>query len=335
MNANHATPSLSAGLGNVLTTISDRKKRLAGATPAFEAVIETAQDYYPFGSLMPGRKYNAGEYRFGFNGQEKDDEIAGVTGSHLDFGARIYDSRLGRWLSIDPFFKLYSPISPYVFSLNNPIIFTDEQGNYVIGSDGKAVTYTKGKEGQIIWSSNATDDVKRIGEALFKTRTGSQIFESMQNTKYGINLKMSPNIDPKALGRTIKWDPQTKKGTISKVDIIIFEGNLIDMKNNVLVSNCNYNSPQGMLFQNSIERTGNIEEAIGAVAAHEGIHATDPKNIQESLSNKYLGTSFDVETKPEEIETQFLIESIPLNKIQSKRVDSVPVSNTQEEIKRK
>jgi hypothetical protein len=37
------------GPGNVLTTISDRKKRLAGATPAFEAVIETAQDYYPFG----------------------------------------------------------------------------------------------------------------------------------------------------------------------------------------------------------------------------------------------------------------------------------------------
>jgi hypothetical protein len=53
--------------------ISDRKKRLAGTTPAFEAVIETAQDYYPFGSLMPGRKYNAGEYRFGFNGMEKDD----------------------------------------------------------------------------------------------------------------------------------------------------------------------------------------------------------------------------------------------------------------------
>jgi hypothetical protein len=36
--------------------ISDRKKRQAsGSTPAFEAVIETAQDYYPFGSLMPGR----------------------------------------------------------------------------------------------------------------------------------------------------------------------------------------------------------------------------------------------------------------------------------------
>ncbi|MFH2095809.1 MAG: hypothetical protein ABIJ16_08895, partial [Bacteroidota bacterium] len=41
-------------------------------------------------------------HRFGFNGQEKDDEITGVTGSHLDFGARIYDARIGRLLSIDP-----------------------------------------------------------------------------------------------------------------------------------------------------------------------------------------------------------------------------------------
>jgi RHS repeat-associated protein len=40
-------------------------------------------------------------YRFTFNGMEKDDEVKGV-GNSLDFGARIYDSRLGRWLSVDP-----------------------------------------------------------------------------------------------------------------------------------------------------------------------------------------------------------------------------------------
>jgi RHS repeat-associated protein len=120
MNANH--------LGNVLTTISDRKKRLVGTTPAFEAVIETAQDYYPFGSLMPGRKYNAGEYRFGFNGQEKDDEIAGVTGSHLAFEYRIYDSRLGRFLSVDPLFKEYSWNSTYAFAENDVIRNLDLEG---------------------------------------------------------------------------------------------------------------------------------------------------------------------------------------------------------------
>ena len=50
---------------------------------------------------MPGRKYSpTNSYRYGFNGQEKLDEIKGY-GNSLDFGARIYDPRLGRFLSVD------------------------------------------------------------------------------------------------------------------------------------------------------------------------------------------------------------------------------------------
>jgi RHS repeat-associated protein len=108
--------------------ISDRKKRLAGATPAFEAVIETAQDYYPFGSLMPGRKYNAGEYRYGFNGKEKDDEVTGVTGATYDYGFRIYDSRISRFLSVDPLTKSYPMLTPYQFVSNTPIQAIDLDG---------------------------------------------------------------------------------------------------------------------------------------------------------------------------------------------------------------
>jgi RHS repeat-associated protein len=41
------------------------------------------------------------EYRFGFNTQEKDEEIKGE-GNSLNFSLRVYDPRLGRWLSLDP-----------------------------------------------------------------------------------------------------------------------------------------------------------------------------------------------------------------------------------------
>src|SRR5690606_28578426 len=58
-----------------------------------EAELLSIADYYPFGSLIPQRRYNPTEYRYGFNGMEKDDEIKG-TGNSLDFGARIYDPRL-------------------------------------------------------------------------------------------------------------------------------------------------------------------------------------------------------------------------------------------------
>ena len=59
-------------------------------------------NYYPFGSIMPGRSYNSGDYRYSFNGYEKDLDL-NDNGNTLDFGARIYDSRVGKFLSIDPF----------------------------------------------------------------------------------------------------------------------------------------------------------------------------------------------------------------------------------------
>jgi hypothetical protein len=49
-----------------------------------------------FGSLMPQRSFASEGYRFGFNGQEKIDEIKG-SGNYLDFKYRGYDPRIGRF----------------------------------------------------------------------------------------------------------------------------------------------------------------------------------------------------------------------------------------------
>ncbi|MBK8642649.1 MAG: hypothetical protein IPN15_10700 [Saprospiraceae bacterium] len=97
-------------LGNVLATISDRKR--LGRVPVGSSGIGifahliTAQDYYPFGSPMAGRTYKSStNYRFGFNGIEKEDEINGAGNSYA-FEYRMYDPRLGCFLSVDPFYKL-------------------------------------------------------------------------------------------------------------------------------------------------------------------------------------------------------------------------------------
>ena len=66
-------------------------------------------------------------FRFGFNGQENDNEVKG-TGNSYNFNARIYDSRLGRMLSLDPAMKKYPSISPYAAFGLNPIMFTDMSG---------------------------------------------------------------------------------------------------------------------------------------------------------------------------------------------------------------
>ncbi|SFD83939.1 RHS repeat-associated core domain-containing protein [Chitinophaga sp. CF118] len=49
-------------------------------------------------------------------------------GNQLDFGARVYDPRIGNFLSLDPLFKEYSEQSPYVFAGNSPLVLIDLEG---------------------------------------------------------------------------------------------------------------------------------------------------------------------------------------------------------------
>lgn len=90
--------------------------------------------YLEFGSEMPGRSFNSGSYRYGFNGMEKDNEIKNITGSSYDFGARMYDSRLGRWFSVDSQFKKQPGWSTYKAFLDNPIFFVDPEGETEYGT---------------------------------------------------------------------------------------------------------------------------------------------------------------------------------------------------------
>lgn len=90
----------------------------------------TSTDYYPFGMVMPGRSYTSSgeDYRFGFQGQEKNSDLSGVDGGHLDFKYRIHDARLGRFLSMDPLLAEYPWNSPYAFSENRVIDGIDLEG---------------------------------------------------------------------------------------------------------------------------------------------------------------------------------------------------------------
>ena len=105
-------------------------------------------DYYPFGSLIPGRHGNSASYRYGFNGKELDNELKG-DGNSLDFGARMYDSRIGRWFAPDALEHKYPYFSTYSYAANNPIIFIDPDGNEIIiyykdGNKEKSFKYKPG-----------------------------------------------------------------------------------------------------------------------------------------------------------------------------------------------
>jgi RHS repeat-associated protein len=82
---------------------------------------------YSFGQLVPNRHASADSYRYGFNGKEKDDEVKGE-GLQYDYGFRIYDPRIGKFLSQDPLFQSYPWLTPYQFAQNDPIRNIDIDG---------------------------------------------------------------------------------------------------------------------------------------------------------------------------------------------------------------
>ena len=75
---------------------------------------------------MPNRTFNSESYRYGFNGMEKDDEWK--AGAVYDYGFRIYDARIAKFLSVDPLTSSYPWYTPYQFAGNSPIKFIDLDG---------------------------------------------------------------------------------------------------------------------------------------------------------------------------------------------------------------
>jgi RHS repeat-associated protein len=117
--------------GNVNVVVTDRKLGVDsdnnGVVDYYTADVVGYADYYPFGMLMPNR-HGGTLGRYGFNGMESDDEVSGAKNSY-DFGARLYNPRIARWLSTDAYESKYPSSTPYNFAVNNPLLFIDPDGN--------------------------------------------------------------------------------------------------------------------------------------------------------------------------------------------------------------
>jgi len=121
-----------------------------------------ATDYYPFGMGMPNRCWSSGDYRFGFNGKENDNEVEGQ-GKWQDYGMRMYDLRLCRFVSNDPIQIKYPELSPYQFASNSSIGSLD------------------------------IDGLERVSyNYISNNKTGKPVLEGFKVDKYDINGKLLP-----------------------------------------------------------------------------------------------------------------------------------------------
>ncbi|WP_160112005.1 DUF6443 domain-containing protein [Aquimarina sp. AU58] len=114
-------------LGNIRLSYKDADKN--GSITQSEIVQE--KNYYPFGmthsgynTMLRGRNHN-----YGYNGKEEQDEL-GL--DWMDYGARNYDTSLGRWMNLDPLAEQYLSLSPYNYTMNNPVFFVDPDGQEVV-----------------------------------------------------------------------------------------------------------------------------------------------------------------------------------------------------------
>ena len=78
--------------------------------------------------LLPNRYGNSADYRYGFQGQEKDDEIRDGEGNSLNYTFRMHDPRIGRFFATDPLERDFPWNSPYAFSENKLIHAIELEG---------------------------------------------------------------------------------------------------------------------------------------------------------------------------------------------------------------
>ena len=94
-------------------------------------------------------------YRFAFNGKENDNEVKGI-GNQQDYGFRIYDTRIAKFLSVDPLTKDYPWYTPYQFAGNKPIQFIDLDGL----EEANPATVKNDKKGNPTGTTTSTDNAR-------------------------------------------------------------------------------------------------------------------------------------------------------------------------------
>ncbi|MFD2788120.1 RHS repeat-associated core domain-containing protein [Hymenobacter rubripertinctus] len=206
-----------------------------------------------------------------------------------------------RWMSPDPLAEKFMYISPYAYGNNNPVRYMDPDGREIVDSKGKHVQVDYNKNGTVrSISPNATPDERKVINALNLTSTGRAQLRAADKSDIQVAFSLVGGKPPKdksgsvVLGNTTRPDPEYD-GKNGK-QIAIFTGAI--------------NESRGEGKKEGELKGLTMEQAIGAVASHEIVHAVDKKEIAKDLQNINRP---DRETKPNQVERKVIEESKRLN----------------------
>jgi RHS repeat-associated protein len=152
----------------------------------YRADVVSYSDYYPFGAPMTERTavVTPTDVRYGFNGQESDDEVYGVSGTSYTAEFWQYDSRLGRRWNVDPVGQFNSP---YLALADNPIVAIDPSGAWVpVVTETKTVNAdkTETKSGYLSAQMEDGDNAETLSKFLsIDIEQATALFNGMGEAK--------------------------------------------------------------------------------------------------------------------------------------------------------
>ncbi|MFK8009861.1 MAG: RHS repeat-associated core domain-containing protein, partial [Saprospiraceae bacterium] len=144
--------------------------------------------YYPFGMAMDGAWQdivNGPENNYLYNGKELNSDF-GL--DWLDYGARYYDAAIGRWGQVDPLAESMASWSPYNYTFNNPISYTDPDGRSPdwipeIDDDNNLILHKEdGDNAETLWNFLGGDN----NIFNFSKVDAEEMVLNMESTDFGI-----------------------------------------------------------------------------------------------------------------------------------------------------
>ena len=261
-----------------------------------KANITQFDAYLPYGELLVDEHSSSEDMPYKFNGKELDEE----TGLYY-YGARYMDPVTSLWYGIDPLTEKYASVSGYVYCIGNPIKFIDPDGKKVYQGKMIVIYYEKGK---LTVSPKANKNTKALFNGMMKTETGRKQLALLVNSPTKIHLIYShKNTETK----TATTYANTQQATA--------DGSSIRLKNNRYSSTWAKITFFVDMIEKSTKEEGNenfglsLEEASGAEASHESVHAADPvevdRDIRSSQSKQKKVPSSTYEKKARQTEQKY------------------------------
>jgi len=216
---------------------------------------------------------------------------------------------LGEFTSVDPLADKYPGWGPYVYCVNNPLVYMDLSGKYLVGKDGNPVEFKNGT-----WSENVTPEIERMGNAMLKTKVGSKALGNMMDGKHPITVQFDTKYVGNVLAKT-ETDKHTSYDKNGKVSSVIIKSQTVTININaiqdVLDGKTKSPSSEGKKLLNAYTSScSNVDQAIGAAATHEGFHTTEEGQLlKEKYKNGETKTN-EAEERARELEYKALEETL-------------------------